>query len=178
MPQNRTLDCFDDEHIPNLFRFRSKQQILDLIDAFEIPDRIITERRHAYTGLVVLISLDRLGRPTRLCDVSFIFGIEISAASRIFKWFVTFFCTNWRYLLTDNLAFWMPYFEDFKEAIRTKVNNHDAMIASNFVYPANFQIFGFIDYTMNATCRPGGGPVYEGDGVRRNDPDLQRAWYS
>ncbi len=40
-----------------------------------------------------------------------------------------------------------------------------------------FKMFGFTDNTMNATCRPGGGPANDGPHSPRNDPDIQRAWY-
>jgi hypothetical protein len=41
-----------------------------------------------------------------------------------------------------------------------------------------FRVFGFIDNTMNATCRPGGGPSRDGKDAPRNDPIIQRAWYN
>ena len=33
-----------------------------------------------------------------------------------------------------------------------------------------FAVFAFIDNTMNATCRPGGGPARDGSNAPRNDP--------
>ena len=39
-----------------------------------------------------------------------------------------------------------------------------------------FAMCTFIDNTMNATCRPGGGP--DGRNAPRNDPLIQRAWYN
>jgi hypothetical protein len=39
-------------------------------------------------------------------------------------------------------------------------------------------VFGFIDNTMNATCRPGGGPTRDGFNAPRKDPLIQRAFYN
>jgi hypothetical protein len=44
--------------------------------------------------------------------------------------------------------------------------------------PGGFNVFGFIDNTMNATCRPGGGPMRDGVNAPRNDPLIQRAFYN
>lgn len=38
--QHRTIDSFDDNDIPIHFRFRSKQQLYDLIIGLQIPDRV------------------------------------------------------------------------------------------------------------------------------------------
>jgi hypothetical protein len=42
----------------------------------------------------------------------------------------------------------------------------------------DLRIFGFIDNTLNSTCRPGGGPACDGENAPRNDPDIQRAYYT
>jgi DDE superfamily endonuclease len=44
--------------------------------------------------------------------------------------------------------------------------------------PGGLRVAGFIDNTMNATCRPGGGPARDGIDAPRNDPLIQRAWYN
>jgi hypothetical protein len=45
-------------------------------------------------------------------------------------------------------------------------------------FDEGFNIFAFIDNTMNASCRPGGGPTSDGTGAPRNDPHIQMAWYN
>ena len=45
-------------------------------------------------------------------------------------------------------------------------------------FPATYNVFGFVDNTMNATCRPGGDPTHDGTEAPRKDPLIQRAWYN
>jgi hypothetical protein len=59
------------------------------------------------------------------------------------------------------------------EAIRLKLEQLGC-----FFPPGTFRVFAFIDNTMNATCRPGGGPARDGAHAPRNDPEIQRAWYN
>jgi hypothetical protein len=80
---------------------------------------------------------------------------------------------HWGYLLTNNVGFWTPYFAQFAEAIRLMVWEKGC-----YFEPGTFAIFGFIDNTMNATCRPKGGPSRDGVNAPRNDPQIQEAWYN
>ena len=41
-----------------------------------------------------------------------------------------------------------------------------------------FRIFGFIDNTIIATGRPGGGPIKSGIGSERKNPLIQRLFYN
>jgi hypothetical protein len=41
-----------------------------------------------------------------------------------------------------------------------------------------FRIFGFIDNTINAMCRPGGGPLKEGEQAPRLSKDVQETWWT
>lgn len=96
------------------------------------------------------------------------------------KTFFDHLSSDWGYLLTDNLLFWKSRLESFAEAIRLKCGSLET---NPCLFPASniaggFCIFGFIDNTMNATCRPGGGPTRDGANATRNDPNLQRAWYN
>lgn len=84
---------------------------------------------------------------------------------------------QWGYLLTDNLDFWTPYLANCAEAIRNKLTSLGCPFPSA-LQPGGFKVFGFIDNTMNATCRPGGGPTTDGVNAPRNDPLIQRAWYN
>lgn len=43
-------------------------------------------------------------------------------------------------------------------------------LGSTFGEEEGFYVFGFIDNTMNATWRPGGGPARDGVNVPRNEP--------
>jgi hypothetical protein len=78
---------------------------------------------------------------------------------------------NWAYLLFDNLEFWLPFIPRFNQAIRLKCSDLGCQYD-------DLKIFGFIDNTLNSTCRPGGGPACDGENAPRNDPDIQRAYYT
>jgi hypothetical protein len=80
---------------------------------------------------------------------------------------------NWGYLLTNNLVFWLPYMKVCAMAIARKCLELGCYFPKEF-----FNIFAFVDNTMNATCRPGGGPATDGLNADRNDPLIQRAWYN
>ena len=80
---------------------------------------------------------------------------------------------NWAYLLQDHLSFWLPFLPEFAEKVRAKLQAKGV-----FFEPGSFRVFGFTDNTMNATCRPGGGPTRTGEDAPRNDPMIQRAWYN
>ena len=175
------IDSFADEEIPVHFSFRSKEQLHRLMRGFQIPAIIRMPR----TGNIfhgeefLLIGLYRLHRPTTLSDAAFkiLFGFGHTAVSMIFNAFLDFFVTKWVYLLTDNMAFWLPYLPDCAQAIRDKCNYKGCYFPDSRS-PGGLRVCGFIDNTMNATCRPGGGPARDGRDAPRNDPLIQRAWYS
>ena len=73
----------------------------------------------------------------------------------------------------DNMHFWMRRIPSMAEAIRAKMEEKGC-----YFPPGDFPFFGFIDNTMNATCRPGGGPTRDGTNALRNNPEIQRAWYN
>jgi hypothetical protein len=70
------------------------------------------------------------------------------------------------------MNFWLDKLPQMAEAIRHNLIREDCP------FNEDFAIFGFIDNTMNATCRPGGGPTRDGTRAPRNDPLIQRAWYN
>ena len=88
-----------------------------------------------------------------------------------------FLLVIWAYLLVDNLPFYRTYFETFARTIRNKVLS----LGCFFPLPCSdggFNVCGSIDNTMNATCRPDGGPCRDGTNAPRNAPPIQRAWYN
>jgi hypothetical protein len=178
--RNRTIDSFADEDIPLYFRFRSKQQLHRLKQGFHFPATFRCSSGHAFTAdEVLLVGLYRLHRPTTLGDACWkeVFGFSYTRVSLCFKLFITFMHQRWSYLLTDNVAFWKPYLAECAEAIRQKLGTLGCPFPPAHE-PGGFKVFGFIDNTMNATCRPGGGPARDGTGAPRNDPLIQRAWYN
>ena len=181
LKRRRTIDSFKDEEIPIFFRFRSKEQLHRLMRGFQIPEVI----RIPVTGNIffgeefLLVSLYRLHRPTALSDGCFrtIFGLGYTAVSMVFNEFLDFMIDRWGYLLLDNMNFWKPYLPDCAQAIRDKCVEKGCYFPDSRS-PHGLRVAGFIDNTMNATCRPGGGPARDGINAPWDDPLIQRAWYN
>ena len=176
----RTINSFADEEILPYFRFKTKEQLHRLCTGFRFPKILRTEKREKFTGEeVLLVGLKRLSYPNRTYEKhwEYDFGLTHHQVSKCFGLFLTFMMVNWAYLLLDHMEFWKPYMKDCAEKIRVRL----ASMGCHFLpagTPGGFRIFGFIDNTMNATCRPAGGPARDGKNAPRNDPLIQRAWYN
>jgi len=172
-----TIDGWDEIHIPTDLRFDSKSEIRKLFTGFQFPERMSSSCRRSFTGEeVFLFGLYRLGNAGKYNrrDIRDHFGFtHDSICSDCFRLFVDHMTEHWGYLLTNNVGFWTPYFAQFAEAIRLMVWEKGC-----YFEPGTFAIFGFIDNTMNATCRPKGGPSRDGVNAPRNDPQIQEAWYN
>jgi hypothetical protein len=172
--RNRTINSFEDHEIAQYFRFQSKEQLHALLDGFQFPEIIKLKTRNVFhREEFLLVSLYRLHRPSVLNDGSFreIFGFDYHKVSKCFNAFVDFMVIHWGYILLNNTAYWTDSIPNFAEKIRLKCATYDCDFPEN-----QFSIFGFIDNTMNSTCRPGGGPARDGTHAPRNDPNIQRAW--
>ena len=170
------IDHFTDEVVPGLFRFDNKAQLRQLFQAFEFPLSFRHPDGHVFGGEeVFLAGLFRLHAPNIQGDVSWrtVFGYDQPQTSRATSLFFLFMVNNWAYLLQDHMEFWLPYMPIFAEKIRAKLASYGCDFE-----PGEFRVFSFIDNTMNATCRPGGGPRRGGVDAPRNDPLIQRAWYN
>ena len=178
--RHRTIDSFRDEEILPFFRFKTKEQLHRLRIGFRFPKFLRTNKREKFSGEeVLLVGLKRLSFPNRTYEKHWQtdFGMTHPQVSKCFTLFLTFMMVNWAYLLLDHMEFWKPYLKDCADKIRLRL----ASMGCPFLPPGaegGFNIFGFIDNTMNATCRPGGGPARDGRDAPRNDPLIQRAWYN
>ena len=76
------------------------------------------------------------------------------------------------------IEYWKPSIPMFADKIRLKLDQLGCPFPSSSDSIGGFNIFGFIDNTMNAICRPGGGPTRDGDNAPRNNPLIQRAFYN
>jgi hypothetical protein len=181
LKRRRTIDSFRDDEIPIFFRFRTKEQLHRLMRGFRIPEiiRIPVTGNIYYSEEFLLVSLYRLYRPTALSDGCFrmIFGLGYTAVSMVFNAFLDFMIDHWGYLLLDSMNFWKPFLPDCAQAIRDKCVEKGCYFPDSRS-PHGLRVAGFIDNTMNATCRPGGGPARDGINAPRNDPLIQRAWYN
>jgi len=162
--------------IPEDFRVDTKVELWGLCDGFQFPEFIKTKSRHKFTGEeVFLFGLYRLCNPTKLSNeiVNIRFGFHTkSLASECFRAFLDHMVNNWGYLLTNNVGFWADKFPNTSYAIRRKCQE------LGVIFPVDFNVAAFTDNTMNAACRPGGGPRRDGTYAPRNDPLIQRAWYN
>lgn len=126
----------------------------------------------------LLVYTDCTGQQRSLTAVSKLFlALGHTAVSMIFNAFLDFMVDRWSYLLLDNMKFWLPYLPSCAQAIRDKCLDKGRFFP-NSTAPGGLRVAGFIDNTMNATCRPGGGPARDGANAPRNDPLIQRAWYN
>ena len=178
--KKRTIDSFADEDIPINFRFRTKQQLYDILNGFQFPEFVKSEERCVFhREELLLVSLYRYRRPSSTTDIAFkeIFGFRQSRVSIAFRTFVNFLIRNWSYLLLDNMQYWLPKLRLFATAIQQKL----LQLGCEFPppgTPGGFCIFSSVDNTLNAACRPGGGPRRDGINAPRNDPLIQRAFYN
>ena len=69
------------------------------------------------------------------------------------------------------MNFWKPYLPDCAQAIRDKCVEKGCYFPDSRL-PHGLKVVGFIDNTMNATCRPGGGPARDGVNAPRNEAAL------
>lgn len=179
--RRRTIDSFEDEETRVFFKFCSKQQLHRLMEGFQLPNivRIAKTGNIFYGEEYLLVSLYRLHRPTALSDACFksVFGLGHTAVSMVFNSFLDFMMNKWSYLIFDNMHFWLPYLGDCAQAIRNKCVEKGCYFPDSSA-PGGLHVAGFIDNTLNATCRPGGGPARDGADAPRNDPLIQRAWYN
>ena len=162
--------------IDKLFRFENKEQLNRLVTGFRFPTKMPGPQRHKFSGEEILLcGIYRLHSVNVLGDAGWVevFGMVHSVASYACNLFFEFMWKWWSYLLFDHMSFWVARIPAMAEAIRLKM----AELGCYFE-PGTFNIFGFIDNTMNATCRPGGGPSRDGTHAPRNDPEIQRAWYN
>lgn len=132
---------------------------------------------------MLLISLSRLAYPSRWLELEERFGRNQSELSVALYWFLDFMIDNWAYLLVNNREYWLDHLEASAEAIRQKLMNLPNQDNRLFFPPASddnngFRIALFIDNTMLAINRPGGGPSEAGEQARHPSSRVQRAWWT
>ena len=144
-----------------LFRFRSPEDLQRLYEGLQLPGPIRVYTYKTTGQEILMVSLVRLSYPHRWEDVERVFlGIKRWKLQCLFYWFLDFMIENWSYLILNNRDFWTPLMPTMARAIELKLAslpNPDYRLF--FPDEVPFTIFGFIDNTMHAMCRPGGGPI-------------------
>ena len=174
------LDIFNSN-----FRFDQPEDLMRIMCGLKFPVWMTCKSGHIFhREEVFCCGLYRLHAPSETTNYSYelIFGFDSPRTSKCFNMFINHIWNNWRYLVTDNLDFHKPYLLPCAEAIRGKLNS----LKCHFP-PANdpnggFRVCAFIDNTMNAVCRPAGGPTFVRnsgyEGMPRNDINIQRSMYN
>jgi hypothetical protein len=172
-----TINGWSEVRIPEDLRVHTRDDLWRLFRGFQFGERYVSKGRNVFGGEeVFLFGLYRLSHAGKYNqeDIRQLFGFyDTGTCAKCFHCFLSFMVNSWGYLLTNNCEYWLPFIPDCAKAIAEKC----ASLGCEFPDGA-FNIFAFVDNTMNATCRPGGGPVGDGVGARRNDPLLQQAWYN
>jgi hypothetical protein len=166
------IEDLDESSILHNFRFKSRQQLIRLRDAFKFVPRRVDGK--VFTGDEILLAgLFRLHAPNVLGDVGWteLFGFDQPRASAAVNLFLAHL-KQWYFLLHLRLIDWRPHFPMFWRAIKAKIDSwHHHHHAETAFFP---MIFGFIDNVQVETCRPD-GPTVDGG---RTDPLLQQAFYN
>ena len=129
---------------------------------------------------MLLVGLYRLHRPNCQSDSFFRdqMGLKQEYTSMAASLFLSHLLSKWSYLLTNHLDFWQPRFAALAEAGRQKF----IALSGRDIAPATdddgFRFVGFIDCSIFATCRPGGGPTRPGANAPRHNNNIQRAMYT
>jgi hypothetical protein len=175
----RTIDSFDDEVIPQTFRFRSKADLHALFVGFQLPLEAVISGHVFYGEEMLLVTSVKLHEPRCLNDKYFVdeFDLRYSSVSMVYNFVINWLVLKWGYLLLDNMDYWKPLIPTFAEKIRLKAQTAQCPFPSAYA-PEGFKIFGFLDDTVTAICRPGGGPLRDGPNAPRNAHELQQDYYS
>ena len=142
------LDSFDDACFEEKFRFKSAEDVRDLMDELDFPDRWETSQGCIFSGEEAMsLYLARLCWPNRYIDLSAgHFPANTGALSSIFtqvdQWMMDNHTSR---LLQSGMTKWLPRCEMYSEAITKKHGHAD--------FPG---CIGFIDGTFRQTGKPGG----------------------
>jgi hypothetical protein len=172
------------ESFSEIFRFQSGDQLRELLLGFQFPIGVIRIKGSKFTAEeILLISLIRLSWPLRWSDVRRYFPDRSRQELQIaFYWFLDFMIDNWGYLITNNREYWLPFLQESAEAIRTKLatlpNEENRLFFDAAGTVTGFAIAMFIDNTILAMCRPGGGPTTDGEQALRISKLMQQAFWT
>ena len=141
------IDNFNDSQCLQLFRFR-QNDLRRLFVSFRMPNvwviRRNTHHRQYFPGETgFLLLMRRFSYPCRYSDLVNFFHLSVADLSHLFNVVLHFVYDNHASLLT-NLDMWMQDFDWFGNCVRTK---------ANLTLP-NVCVWGFIDGTVRAICRP------------------------
>lgn len=160
----RTVDSYCESDIPNLFRFRNKQQLKDLIREINLPEMCrLNNGIIMYGEEMLLFTIRRLIFPNRLDDLCKEFGSDNSRWSRVVNYVTTYLFNKFHHLLINSIQKWVNMYPAFANSIKQYLLSKNC---NHLVNEAPI-IFGFVDCTIIGTCIPGGGPIKSGKNADR-----------
>ena len=122
-----------------------------------------------------IIVLERCALGTRLIDLQNKYHRNHASIGKAITLFNEWMIEHWSCLIHDHLEFWKPYLGVSRDAILLKLIAHyDGEVDIG----DNFEITAFIDCTIIATARPGGGSMQAGSNADRFPDYIQRAFYN
>jgi hypothetical protein len=143
-------------------------------DVLDVPNQIKITNNSIFTGEeVMLFSINRLTSSAKLSELADVYGKETSQWSRAFNWFVDFVLEKFKYTISGHWKYWRNHIPSMANAIRTKMEDFGVHFDMG-----NQRIFSFIDCTIVASNRPGGGPAHAGVNALRYNNNIQRGFYS
>ena len=166
------------------FRFQNGNQLREILRCFQFPTTDIRIKASKFSAEeVLLISLKRLSFPNRWCEVQKIFpNRSRSELCNAFYWFLDYMIINWGYLILNNREYWLGALPLSAEAVRLKLSALPKEANRLYFGPADdplgFNISLFIDNTLMAMSRPGGGPMHGGENAERMTRFLQQAFWT
>ena len=125
---NRFLVDFSDSQLYHI-RITNRNHIPRLIAALHIPEIVECENGNVMQGQeAFLLLLYWFSFPRCLSIAQEIYGLEYSQISRIIKAMIILIMTEWRHLVDDNFAFYVPRFALYSQVITAKyLELHGAM---------------------------------------------------
>lgn len=175
----KTFEDFSSHECWMYFRTR-KADLPRLLRAMKFDlaegDAFVADNGSKFTGPeVMMIGMTRMSQTGSIeSAVGKHFELDFSALSRAGSLFVDHMMLEHRHLLLNGIPFWKPFFEEWAEAVRVKLQEKGDVCYP----PGTFCISMFHDCTVIASCRPGGGPRSPGIDALRNDNFMQMAFYS
>ena len=160
-PQNaqhreRGIASFSDEECWNYFRFR-KSDLPELFRLLQVPAvmKIIGNHGGYVTGeYATLYMMYRLHYPCKLISSSQSWGRDYSSLSRVFNTALSYHHDLHARKVLANISWYSDRFDMYHASIQRKILSCSLNPYEGFV-PANLNnIFGFLDCTANAICKP------------------------
>ena len=140
------LDNMDDVECFSEFRFY-KNDIYNLADALQVPERITTYNRSSFDGIESLcVFLKRFAYPSRYLDLIPRFGRPVPELCMMSNYIQDHIYDNYMHLLNSFNQAWLA--PDQLELFANKIHQKGA--------PLDF-CWGFVDGTVRPLCRPSYG---------------------